>query len=91
VWPATPGRGAWIKCQRRSKAERRRESRVDLRRLRNEEKQRDPKLAWWKESLRCVSQEVFRNLEGALRDLVAAKKGERKGRRLSFPERKEKG
>jgi hypothetical protein len=38
-----------------------------------------------------VCKEAFRTLERALRDLVAAKKGERKDRRLDFPARKKKG
>src|SRR5579884_3511128 len=76
-------------CRKRYEAERKWYSGIDLHRLWNEEKRRNPRLAWGGRT--PSAQEAFRNLERALRDFVAAKNGNRKGRRLGFPRRKQRG
>jgi transposase len=66
-------------CRKRYEAEKQWYSAVDLHRIWNQAKRQDPKLAWWKENSKCVYQEAFRNLDRALRDFIASKRGERKG------------
>jgi putative transposase len=78
-------------CRKRYEAEKQWYSAADLHRIWNQAKRQDPKLAWWKENSKCVYQEAFRNLDRALRDFIASKRGERKGPRLGFPKRKKKG
>ena len=48
-------------------------------------------LGWWGENSKCACQEAFRDLDRALRDFTASKKGTRKGRRLGFPRFKKRG
>jgi putative transposase len=88
-------RSAWNwgldRCRERYEAERKWYSGIDLHRLWNEEEKRNPELAWWKENSKRVYQEAFRNLDRALGDFIAAKRGERKGRPLGFPRLKRKG
>lgn len=43
------------------------------------------------ENSKCVYQEAFRDLVRALRDFIASKKGQRKGKRLGFPRFKKRG
>jgi putative transposase len=64
---------------------------MDLHKLWNTAKKANPDLAWWGENSKCVYQEAFRDLDRALRDFIKSKKGQRKGKRLGFPKRKERG
>jgi hypothetical protein len=57
----------------------------------NEAKKADLALAWWGENSKCVYQEAFRDLDRALRDYIASRKGDRKGKRLGFPGFKKRG
>jgi transposase len=66
-------------------------SAVDLHRLWNAQKKADPALAWWAENSKCSYQEAFWDLDRALRDFTASRKGGRKGRRLGFPRFKKRG
>jgi transposase len=79
-------RFAWnwglARCQQRYQAEGRWYSGTELHKLWNAGKKADPALAWWAENSKCVYQEAFRDLDRALRDFIASKKGQRKGRRL---------
>jgi putative transposase len=79
------------KCQERYAAEGTWYSAVDLHRLWNAQKKADPALAWWAQNSKCSYQEAFRDLDRALRDFTASRKGERKGRRLGFPRFKKRG
>jgi transposase len=92
---AGASRFAWnwslTKCRERYAAEGKWYSAVDLHKLWNTEKKADPSLAWWAENSKCVYQEAFRNLDRALHDFTASKKGRRKGQGLGFPKRKKKG
>ena len=79
------------KCQQRYAAEGTWYSAVELHRLWNVQKKADPALAWWAENSKCSYQEAFRDLERALRDFTASRKGGRKGRRVGFPRFKKRG
>jgi putative transposase len=92
---AGAARFAWnwalARCKERYEAEGRWHSAVDLHKLWNAEKKADPALAWWQENSKCAYQEAFRDLDRALRDFTASRKGDRKGRRLGFPRFKKRG
>lgn len=92
---AGAARFAWnwglAKCQERYEAEGKWYSAMDLHKLWNAEKKADPALAWWGENSKCAYQEAFRDLDRALRDFIACRKGDRKGRRLGFPRFKRRG
>ena len=92
---AGAARFAWnwglARCKERYEAEGRWYSGVDLHKLWNAEKKADPALAWWRENSKCAYQDAFRDLDRALRDYTASKKGDRKGRRLGFPRFKKRG
>lgn len=92
---AGAARFAWnwglAKCQERYDAEGKWYSAIDLRRLWNAEKKADPALDWWSENSKCAYESAFRDLDRALRDFIASKKGQRKGRRLGFPKFKKRG
>src|ERR1035438_5259047 len=62
-----------------------------LHKLWNAQKKGDPALGWWAQNSKCAYQEAFRDLDRALRDFTASRKGERKGRRLGFPRFKKRG
>ena len=79
------------KCQERYAAEGKWYSAIDLHKLWNAEKKADPALAWWAENSKCAYQEAFRDLDRALRDFTASRKGIRKGRRVGFPRFKKRG
>ncbi|HEY4854339.1 MAG TPA: helix-turn-helix domain-containing protein, partial [Streptosporangiaceae bacterium] len=79
------------KCRERYAAEGKWYSAVDLHRLWNAQKKADPALAWWVQNSKCSYQEAFRDLDRALRDFTASRKGERKGRRVGFPRFKKRG
>lgn len=96
IWShAGAARFAWnwglAKCKERYEAEGKWYSAVDLHKLWNAEKKADPVLGWWGENSKCACQEAFRDLDRALRDFTASKKGTRKGRRLGFPRFKKRG
>jgi putative transposase len=78
-------------CRERYDAEGKWWSGVDLHKLWNTAKKTDPALAWWGENSKCVYQEAFRDLDRALRDFIASRKGTRKGKRLGFPKFKKRG
>ncbi len=86
---AGAARFAWnwglAKCRERYEAEGKWYSAMDLHKLWTVTKKADPALSWWPENSKCTYQEAFRDLDRALKDYVASKKGERKGRRLGFP------
>jgi len=86
---AGAARFAWnwglAKCQERYGAEGTWYSAIDLHKLWNAQKKADPAFGWWGENSKCAYQEAFRDLDRALRDFVASRKGERSGRRLGFP------
>ena len=92
---AGAARFAWnwglARCQQRYQAEGRWYSGMELHKLWNVAKKADPALAWWAENSKCVYQEAFRDLDRALRDFIASKKGQRKGQRLGFPRFKKRG
>jgi putative transposase len=92
---AGAARFAWnwglAKCMERYAAEGTWYSAVDLHRLWNAQKKADPALAWWAENSKCSYQEAFWDLDRALRDFTASRKGGRKGRRLGFPRFKKRG
>jgi putative transposase len=92
---AGAARFAWnwglARCRERYAAEGKWYSAVDLHRLWNAGKKADPGLAWWPENSKCAYQEAFRDLDRALRDFIAARKGQRKGRRPGFPTVKKRG
>lgn len=92
---AGAARFAWnwalARCQERYEAERRWYSATELHLIWNQVKKADPSLAWWSENSKCAYQEAFRDLDRALRDFTASKKGTRKGRRLGFPRFKKRG
>lgn len=92
---AGAARFAWnwglTRCQERYAAEGKWYSGAGLHRLWNAEKRRDPALAWWGQNSKCAYQEAFRDLDRALKDFIASKKGERKGKRLGFPRFKKRG
>jgi putative transposase len=79
------------RCTKRYDAEGRWYSAVELHRQWNQVKKADPALAWWAQNSKCAYQEAFRDLEQALRQFIASKKGQRKGRRLGFPRFKKRG
>jgi putative transposase len=64
---------------------------MDLHRLWNQAKKADPALVWWGENSKCVYQEAFRDLDQALKNFSASKKGQRRGRRMGFPRFKKRG
>lgn len=88
-------RFAWnwglAKCKERYEVEGKWYSGIDLHKLWNAAKKADPALAWWSENSKCAYQEAFRDLDRALGDFIASRKGERKGRRLGFPRFKKRG
>jgi putative transposase len=92
---AGAARFAWnwalARCQERYETERRWHSAPELHLMWNQVKKVDPSLAWWSENSKCAYQEAFRDLDRALRDFTASKKGIRKGRRLGFPKFKKRG
>ena len=92
---AGAARFAWnwglAKCGERHRVEGKWYSGPELHRLWNTEKKADPALAWWRENSKCAYQEAFRDLDRALRGFVKSKRGERKGRRLGFPQFKKRG
>ena len=92
---AGAARFAWnwglAKCKERYEAESTWYSAIGLHKLWNAEKKADPALAWWGENSKCACQEAFRDLDRALRDFTASKKGLRKGKRLGFPLFKKRG
>jgi putative transposase len=92
---AGAARFAWnwglARCRQRYQAEGRWYSAMELHKLWNAAKKADPALGWWTENSKCVYQEAFRNLDRALRDFIASKKGQRKGQRLGFPRVKKRG
>jgi putative transposase len=79
------------KCQERYDAEGRWYSGTGLHKLWNAQKKADPALAWWAENSKCSYQEAFRDLDRALRDFTASRKGTRQGRRVGFPRFKKRG
>ena len=87
---AGAARFAWnwglARCKERYEAESSWYSAAELHRLWNAEKKADPALAWWSENSKCAYQEAFRDLDRALRDFIKSKKGQRKGKRLGFPQ-----
>lgn len=92
---AGAARFAWnwglARCKERYDAEGQWYSAIDLHKLWNAEKKRDPGLAWWGENSKCAYQEAFRDLDRALADFIKSRKGQRKGRRLGFPRFKKRG
>ena len=88
---AGAARFAWnwglARCRERYAAAGRWYSAAELHRLWNLVKRDDPALAWWEQNSKCVYQEAFRDLDRALRDFAAS----RKGRRLGFPRFKKRG
>jgi len=92
---AGAARFAWnwalARCKARYAAERQWYSAVDLHKLWNVLKKADPGLAWWDQNSKCAYQEAFRDLDRALHDFIKSRKGERKGRRLGFPQLKRRG
>jgi putative transposase len=92
---AGAARFAWnwglARCKERYAAEGKWYAGIDLHKIWNAEKKADPALAWWSENSKCAYQEAFRDLDRALRDFTASKKGMRKGRRLGFPRFKKRG
>jgi putative transposase len=92
---AGAARFAWnwglARCKERYDAEGTWYSAIDLHKLWNAEKKMDPALAWWGENSKCAYQEAFRDLDRALRDFIASRKGSRNGRRLGFPRFKKRG
>jgi len=92
---AGAARFAWnwglARCKERYEAEGRWYSAVDLHKGWNEAKKADPALAWWGQNSKCAYQEAYRDLDRALRDFIASKNGQRKGRRLGFPKVKKRG
>ena len=92
---AGAARFAWnwglAKCKERYEAEGKWYSGIDLHKLWNAEKKADPALAWWGENSKCAYQEAFRDLDRALKDFIKSRKGERKGRRVGFPQFKKRG
>jgi putative transposase len=92
---AGASRFAWnwglAKCQERYAAEGKWYSAIDLHKLWNAGKKADPALAWWPENSKCAYQEAFRDLDRALRDFTASRKGDRRGHRLGFPRFKKRG
>ena len=92
---AGAARFAWnwglARCEERYQAEGKWYSAIDLHKLWNTEKKTVPALGWWGENSKCAYQEAFRNLDRALREFTASRKGERKGRRLGFPKFKKRG
>ena len=92
---AGAARFAWnwglAKCKERYEAEGKWYSAIDLHKLWNAEKKADPALGWWGENSKCAYQEAFRDLDRALRDFTALKKGARKSRRLGFLRFKKRG
>ena len=88
---AGAARFAWnwglARCQERYEAEGKWYSAIDLHKLWNVVKKADPALAWWGENSKCSYQEAFRDLDRALRDFTAS----RKGRRVGFPRFKKRG
>ena len=92
---AGAARFAWnwglVKCNERYAAEGKWYSGIDLHKLWNAEKKADPALAWWSENSKCAYQEAFRDLDRALRDFDASRKGTRKGPRLGYPRFKKRG
>jgi putative transposase len=92
---AGAARFAWnwglARCTERYAAEGRWYPGTELHRLWNQVKKADPALAWWGQNSKCCYQEAFRDLDRALRDFIASKKGERKGRRVDFPRFKKRG
>ena len=92
---AGAARFAWnwglARCQERYEAEGRWYSGTGLHKLWNAQKKADPALAWWAENSKCSYQEAFRDLDRALRDFTASRKGIRKGHRVGFPRFKKRG
>ena len=92
---AGAARFAWnwglARSRERYDAEGRWYSAMELHKLWNQAKKADPALAWWTENSKCAYQEAFRDLDRALRDFIKSKRGERKGRRVGFPQFKKRG
>jgi putative transposase len=92
---AGAARFAWnwalARCAERHAAERKWYSAIELHRLWNQVKKADPALGWWEQNSKCVYQEAFRDLDRTLRDFMASKNGQRKGKRLGFPRFKKRG
>jgi putative transposase len=92
---AGAARFAWnwalARCLERYAAERQWYSAAELHKLWNRVKKADPALAWWEQNSKCVYQEAFHDLDRALHDFMASKKGQRDGRRLGFPHFKKRG
>ena len=92
---AGASRFAWnwalARCAERYAAERKWYSAAELHRLWNQVKKADVALGWWQQNSKCVYQEAFRDLDGALRDFMASKNGQRKGKRIGFPRFKKRG
>jgi putative transposase len=92
---AGAARFAWnwglAKCQELYEAEGKWYSGIDLHKLWNAQKKADPALAWWAENSKCSYQEAFRDVDRALRDFTASRKGIRQGRRVGFPRFKKRG
>jgi IS605 OrfB family transposase len=92
---AGAARFAWnwalAKCRERYTREAKWYSAAEMHKLWNTQKKADPALGWWTENSKCTYQEAFRNLDRALRDFTRSRKGERKGKRLSFPRSKKRG
>jgi putative transposase len=82
---------ALARCQERYAAEGKWHSAAELHRLWNQVKKADPALAWWQQNSKCAYQEAFGDLDRALRDFTASRKGQRKGKRLGFPRYKKRG
>jgi putative transposase len=78
-------------CNQRYAAEGKWYSAVDLHRMWNQAKKADRALAWWCDNSKWVYQEAFRDLDRALRDFIKSKEGQRKGKRLGFPQFKKRG
>jgi putative transposase len=78
-------------CGKRYEAKKQGYSAVDLHQIWNQAKRQNPNLAWWKENSKCVYQEAFRNLDRALRDFIASKRGKRKGAWASLGTRRRAG
>jgi putative transposase len=92
---AGAARFAWnwglAKCKEQYAVDGRWYSGIDLHKIWNIEKKLDPALVWWDENSKCAYQEAFRDLDRALKDFIASRKGTRKGRRLGFPRFKKRG
>src|SRR5262249_6189814 len=92
---AGAARFAWnwglARCHERYAAEAKWYSAAELHKMWNPVKKGDPGRAWWNEKSRCGCQETSRALDGALREFVNSRDGQRRGRRIGVPRFKKRG